>query len=569
MSIFNKTPRGKIVRNKFDLSYTNNFTMKTGFLYPVLVEETAPGDIFVGGSGAVLRSQPTIAPNFTNYYYEMRYFYVPNRLLWSGFQEFMMDQKLDQAAVEKPNLTHPFLQFNPLGDGNEYLAPGSLADFLGVPTDCIERVNSLPFRAYYLIWNEYFRDQNLQDALNVRINEYVDKYANYELQRVNWRKDYFSSALPWTQRGQQVDMPATVYLRDGQFLEDNNLGPWQGVKTLDRDGSWIDASWSANSASNISGALRSLNAEYFGSSQTGTTNSGGTLGYQFSNNASAPANSITAGAVIDPNGTLGVDVNIRDLRFATAVQRFLEKEALVGGGRYADWIRGIYGVNIGDATLQRPLYLGGGRTGINISPVEQTSSTDSTSPQGTLAGKGYMSGMFSMNKPTLFAEHGWVIGLAYIRPEALYYRGLNRHMTKRDRFDYVIPGFERLGEQEISNREVYSITVDPDSQTTDVINARHLNDGTFGYQARQAEYKSHNNEIHGEIKTTLRQYAVARDFEDDIDTPIPLNGDFVECNPDEQNLFAVSEDVADPWIVNSRNVVTVYRNLQKYPKYGI
>ena len=412
MSIFSTVPKGKRVRNKFDLSYSTKFTMKTGLLYPIYAEEVVPGDIFGVGSGIVVRSQPTVAPVYSNYYAEVRYFYVPNRLVWDGFKEFMMDQAEGVAGLKKPMLDHPSIAWN----GHFNQAHGSIYDFFNVPMGCRMPVNAIPFRMYNLIWNEFFRDQNLQDAKKISTN-YKDDADDYELLRVNWTKDYFSSALPWTQRGSVVNMPADVMLRD---YRDYDAADWPYQKVVRQDGvdGWHSADWVVSSGTPQGGVLRTLK-DPNAAGPGGNSNEGGYLSYL--QQYGTPHQNMAAW--LDPNGTMGVDINIRDLRFATAVQRFLEREALVGGGRYADWIRGIYGVNIGDATLQRPMYLGGGRNGINISPVEQTSMTASPgggiiSPQGTLAGKGYMSSLFRCNKMTLFAEHGWVIGVMYIRPEA-------------------------------------------------------------------------------------------------------------------------------------------------------
>lgn len=575
MSIFSKVPKHRPRRNVFNLSYPNQFSMKTGLLYPLYMEETCPGDIFHAGTGVVIRSQPTLAPLFTNYRAEVRYFYIPNRLVWDGFKEFMMHQQENVKGIVDPKRVHPFIAVDPLQD--VYIRTGSLADFLGVPEHCREPFNALPFRAYNLVWNEYFRDQNLQDSLDVVMTDGEDDITLYELRRVNWKKDYFTSALPWTQRGRDVDLSTLVKLRDFGDIERDGFD-FQYVKT--RNGAnddFANAIWfrNSNAASVLPGGLRVLGKNQVGQGHDSSGNSSGAgpniLSYTAMYDASNLDNNNTRAlsAYIDPAGTLGVDINIRDLRFASAVQKFLEKEAQVGGGRYADWIRGVYGVNIGDATLQRPLYLGGGSQDINISPVEQTSSTNEVSPQGTLAGKGYMSSLYKMNRPTLLAEHGWVIGVLYIRPRPLYYRGLNRHLSKESRFDYLIPGFQHLGEQEILNKEVYPLTFDVSASAADKLAVHQANNETWGYTSRQAEYKSHSGEIHGEVKTNLHQYVVARDFADHIEVTPPLNSSFVTCDPDEDTVFAVSPSNADSWIVDGYNVCQVQRDLDKFPSYGL
>lgn len=211
MSIFSKIPKRKQKRNEFNLSYPNQFSGRTGLLYPIYAEETCPGDIFYAGTGVVIRSQPLLAPLFTNYEAEIRYFYVPNRLVWEGWKEFLMNAKEGKAGIANPNRVHPYIALAPATDN--ITGVGSIYDFLNVPTGYRGRPNALPFRAYNLIYNEYFRDQNLQDPVEVNMSDGSDKADTYRLLRVCWKKDYFTSALPWTQRGQEVDLPSLVKLR--------------------------------------------------------------------------------------------------------------------------------------------------------------------------------------------------------------------------------------------------------------------------------------------------------------------------------------------------------------------
>lgn len=574
MSIFSKTPKHRQNRSNFNLSYANQFTCKSGYLYPIYAEETTPGDIFHVGTGFVLRSQPLVGPLFTPYYVDIRYFYVPNRIIWKSWKEFLMDALENVANPTSPTtlgkFAHPFVSGDPSVD--EQIGTGSIYDFFNVPAGYRGNFNALPFRAYNMIWNEYYRDQNLQNGAPMNLDDGADPVDYYRLRLSNYRKDYFTSALPWTQRGAEVDLPALVKLRDPYDLYP--LSDHYQKVVVPGQNSWDDAGFGSSFelASTSQGMLRSATAATFGTNQDTAVNqahAGGSLGYIFneSNNRS-----FINPVWFDPNGTFSTNINIRDLRFATAVQRFLEKEAQVGGGRYADFIRGIYGVNIGDATLQRPLYLGGGSQAINVSPVEQTSSTDDVSPQGTLAGKGYLSSLMKMNKPTLISEHGWIIGLMCIRPRSLYYRGINRHLLKETRFDYLIPGFQHLGEQEIQKQEVVAKTYDMTTPVATVQEILSENKSTFGYTSRQAEYKSHNGEIHGEMETSMHHYVVARDlpsFGDPRNPAIALNGSFIEARPNEEEVFAVSPDVADSWIVDSFNVANVLRDLVKHPKYGL
>lgn len=518
MSIFSKTVRSKLPSNVFkDLSYSNKMDMQIGYLYPVEVEEIVPGDIFFAGFGAMVRSQPLVNPVMHNFNLNVRYFFVPNRLVWQNFEAYITNQEKGKSSivVQNPHV-HPYLAgkvpMNMLHDCMGIAPLDGDVEFGQTVPDVYYSsglpLNALPFRAYNLIWNEYFKDENVMDDLPILLTDGEDQ-TPFELQRVSWKKDYFTSALPFAQRGEPVQMIGRVILGNTdhpqQYVNSNGdpltiLG--NAVFTRNQDGS-------ANMVSNSS-----PNSEM---------------------------------AWMDPNGTLNAAVEFSAIRRATALQRFLERSAL-GGNRYAELLLAHFGVRSSDASLQRPQYLGGGVAPINISPVEQTSGTlaDGETPQGNLAGKGVGVGSMYMNKATLFTEHGFLIGLAYIRPDADYFNGIRRTMVKgTDRYeDYYWPDFQNIGEQEIHNFELFAAA-----------GASVQNNNPFGYQSRYAHYKWHGNEVHGAFRKELRSWVAPREF-----SSLPtLSQDFIECDLNVDNNFAVSPDVFPPFMLEGMNVVQARR----------
>lgn len=523
MSIFNKVLRSKLPSNVFkDLSYSNKFDAQIGMLYPVHVEEIVPGDVFYAGHGAMIRSQPMVTPVFHNFNYNLRYFFVPNRLVWKNFESFITDQEKGSSVpgLVNPHV-HPYLAsklslnylhdlfgVSPMNGASDFTGQSSLDYYsANVPID------ALPFRAYYLIWNEFFKDENTMDDLPLSLEDGADD-TQFELQRVSWKKDYFTSALPWAQRGDAVQFLTNVYYAAGDING--------GHQRLIGNGEMV---WSAESPVNNEASV--------------SPDMNGGAGV----NMHLKFEGYDYGSVdIDPNGTLHSAIPFAAIRQATALQRFLERSAQ-GGNRYAELLLAHFGVRSSDASLQRPQYLGGGVVPINISPVEQNSGTTEVSPQGTLAGKGVGVGTMYMNRPTLFTEHGWLIAVAYIRPDADYVNGIRRQLVKHDRFDYYWPDFQNIGEQEVKNYELF-VTDDGDK-----------NSDSFGYQSRYAHYKWHGNEVHGQFRSSLRSWVAPREF-GEIPT---LSQKFIECDLDISDNMAISPTVYPPFMIESLNVVNARR----------
>lgn len=530
MSIFNKVLKSKLPSNTFkDLSYSTKFDAQVGVLYPAYVEEVVPGDVFFGGHGAMIRSQPMLTPVFHNFNYNVRYFFVPNRLVWQNFESFITDQ---EKGSKTPGLgtphVHPYLagkdELSYLHDLMGVSPLDGAQDFLNVTPNVLIaaglHIDALPFRAYNLIWNEFFKDENTMDDLPVALTDGEDN-NNYVLQRVSWKKDYFTSALPWAQRGDAVQFLTDVYYAAGDSYGGHQLLVGEGIDAFmaelgtDRRIEQLRPDVEISQAAGVPGVV----AHGTGTSYT-------SLGH----------------FDIDPNGTLHSAIPFAAIRQATALQRFLERSAQ-GGNRYAELLLAHFGVRSSDASLQRPQYLGGGVVPINVSPVEQTSGTSVVSPQGNLAGKGVGVGSIYMNKPTLFTEHGWLLGLAFIRPDADYVNGIRRQLIKNNRFDYFWPDFQNIGEQEIKNYELYASS------------SPHDNDGTFGYQSRYAHYKWHGNEVHGKFRSSLRSWVAPREF-GELPT---LSKEFIECNLNISDNMAVSPTVYPPFMVEAMNVINARR----------
>lgn len=531
-NIFTKAISSKLPSNNFkDLTYSNKVDMDIGYLYPIHVEDIVPGDIFFAGHGAMVRSQPMVTPLMHNFNYNIRWFFVPNRLVWTNFESFICDQEKGKkdpglesphvhpyiaAKTQKPNYLHDLLGLPPL-DGEQDYDGKLVEDYVAAGL----HVDALPYRAYYMIWNEYFKDENTMDDLEYADGDGADQ-TEYELQKVSWKKDYFTSALPFAQRGDPVQIIGNVYLDPA--AEGYDATKHQILTGLAENG------WLADNtpAANALGLKVDPN--------DGTT----VMKVRRMTSSSADYQGFVN---IDPNGTLDVGLSFNAIRRATAVQRFLERSAL-GGNRYAELLLAHFGVRSSDQSLQRPQYLGGGSYPINISPVEQNSATGSgETPQGTLAGKGVGVGSMYMNKPTMFTEHGYLIGVAFIRPDADYFNGIRRNYLKEDRYDYFWADFQNIGEQEIKNCELFAVDSDSD------------NLGTFGYQSRYAHYKWHGNEVHGAFRKELRSWVAPREF-----TTLPtLSKEFIECSLDISNNMAISPEVFPPFMVEALNVVNARR----------
>lgn len=543
-----KTPKPPV--NKFDLSHDKMLTAQMGKLYPVLCQEMVPGDRFRVQSDMMCRTVPLVSPAFGSLKAYIHYFFVPNRLLWSNWEDFITGGEDGTDRPVPPYITYSdFIRdIHNFYGASSNIGSGLLGDYFGLPiSSSFETVNLtpislLPFRAYALIWNEYYRDQNVDKEIDIEFevggriplgssssSVYIFDYHR-SLRSRRWLKDYFTSALPTPQRGPDVMLPI------------------QGQANVQ-----LDPDWQATAAgSRTTPIFRDLDYQASGAELTqpgmlyGST-SGGQTRYSFG--ADKP-DGLAHHLVYDPNGSLSADlasataVTINDLRRAIALQKFYEISARAGS-RYKEMIMGHFHVTPSDARLDRPEYLGGGVSTINITEVPQTSATGDTSPQGNLAGKGF--GIGRSNRSSFFAEeHGWLIGILSIIPDAVYFQGVNKMWNRLNQEDYYWPSFAHLGEQPIQKSE---LVCDPAENSWSKL---------FGYAPRYAEYKYSPNTIHGEFRTTLANWTFARKL-----SAGNLNSDFLSV-PDINNPFAV-QDNSDKYLIWISHRIDALRPM---PYYG-
>lgn len=525
--IFNSVQAKREKRNAFNLSYENKLSCNMGELIPFYVQDVLPNDSFKVSNEYLMRAQPLLAPLMHRVDIYQHYFFVPLRLIWKDFPKFITGGETGEEVVEAPYFSSSKI-LNPSSSSltSDDKKQIKLLDCLGYPgylagstagAPQFEKLSSLRVRAYNLIYNEFYRDQNFNNTavLNSTDNG-LDTGETINMKILNrcWKKDYFTSALPFAQRGDTVNIPFTggeVVLRDPAQ---------EGVNAP-----------SLKSVGGASGTLISVSGDVKASGLSATP------------------------AYLDPNNSLGIDnleISINDFRRANALQRWLERNAR-NGSRYVEQILSHFGIHPSDYRLQRPQYLGGGKQPFGISDVVQTSATaENETALGTLAGRATgINSQFVFNET--FEEHGIIIGLLSVLPRTSYQQGCSRHLQKFDRFDYAWPSFGNLGEQEVLNKELYCATI---GLSADV----EANNAIFGYQSRYAEYKYTPDEVHGDFRSSLNYWHLGRIF---ANRPL-LNNSFVTSDPSKR-IFAVEDEGEDALLFDIYNNVTAVRCL---PAYG-
>lgn len=536
-SHFSLLPRVDISRSRFDRSSSLKTSFNAGDIVPFFLEEVLPGDTFNVHTSRVVRMQTLLTPMMDNVYLDTYYFFVPNRLVWNHWKEFC-GENTESAWIPETEYSIP--QITAPAGGWEV---GTIADYFGVPTGVANlSVSALPFRAYALIMNEWFRDQNLMDPLAVPVDDATVAGSNGALAIQDVAKggkpyvaskyhDYFTSALPSPQKGPDVTIPVAgansfipVVARKDQV--DYSLGDGYGMYFMNpQNGSSVGysdkkAPLYLSSGSQNTGSYSTLNMGEPQASSSGFI-------------APAPANLWAV------NGDTSLAMaTINQLRLAFQIQKFYEKQAR-GGSRYTEVVRSFFGVTSPDARLQRPEYLGGNRVPINVNQVIQQSGTGTASetPQGTVVGMSLTTDSHS-DFTKSFTEHGFIIGVMCARYDHTYQQGLERMWSRKDKFDYYWPVFANIGEQGIKNKEIFAQG-----------NAK--DDEIFGYQEAWADYRYKPNRVTGEMRSAYKQSLDVWHLADDYAQLPSLSSEWiVEDKKNIDRVLAVTSELSNQFFAD-------------------
>lgn len=500
-NVFQSTPIRRIRRNSFDLSHDVKFSGTMGKLIPTLIQEVLPGDSFKINSENLIRFAPMVSPVMHSIKCFTHYFFVPNRIVFDKWEDFI--------SPDLSKETPPAWPYIAPSSGNSATDKGTLWDYLGLPSPIPTGVTNLavsvlPFAAYQKVYNEYYRDQNLISEIDVTVTAGNNgaKFDNFTGLRTRaWMHDYFTAALPFQQKGPAVNIP--IDYGDAVFPIRN-----------------------AGSAGSIA------------------FSGGGSTNVLAADSGSGPITTNTLyGNMKDAQG-VGMQSTISDLRLAMRLQEWFELAAR-GGSRYVEQLKVFWNVNSSDKRLNRPEFLGGTRVPVVISEVLQTSSSDGTTPQGTMAGHA-ISGSYGNTIRYRAEEHGFIIGIMSVMPNTAYQQGIHRMWSRDSWEDYAWPQFAHLSEQPILNKELY---VANDGK----------NDDTFGFIPRYSEYRYTPSRVAGDFRDTLSFWHLGRQF---TNRPL-LNKDFIECNPSKR-IFAVT--TGDNLWCHTYHKIRVKRAL---PQYGV
>lgn len=536
--LFSQIPRAEIQRSVFDRSHGWKSTFDSGYLVPFLVDEVLPGDSFKVKFNFLARLSTPIVPTMDNLFLDTFYFFVPYRLLWKHWEQFNGQQDYPGASTDYlvPQTTAP---------ANKGFDVGSLEDYFGIPTGVKGiKCNELAARAYNLIWNEWFRDENLQNPVNISTQAPITKASDlddtgvgdsgvtgqHKLLRRGKRHDYFTSALPWPQKGPGVELPlsgnAPVYSDSALVFTNGTVKAVAGKANTDaiRFNKLTSAS-----------VGQKIPAKWDGFADIDDFALG-----------------ISSGLIADLSSVTAATIN--SLRQAFQLQKLYERDAR-GGTRYTEILRSHFGVVSPDSRLQRPEYLGGSETPIIINPVVQNSATGATgaeTPQGNLAAYGLASSTSAKHGFTKsFVEHGIIIGLLNVRADLTYQQGIPRMFSRRTRFDFYWPVLAHLGEQAIMNKEIYAQGTSAD-------------DDVFGYQERYAEYRYFPSMITGKLRSTYAQSLDVWHLSQKFDTLPVLNDEFIQDKPPIERILAVQNE--PQFIIDSYIQMKCARPM---PVYGV
>jgi len=500
-NLFNSIKMQRPQKNVFDLSHDVKLSLDMGKLVPTLMLECVPGDSFNISCESLLRLSPMVAPMMHRVDVTMHYFFVPNRILWSNWENFITG---GPDGTNYPDF--PYFVSDAVKDWLDMESPedqvniNKFLDYIGIPSiDETYNFSAIPFAAYQCVYNEYYRDQNLIQPVNYKLTDGDQvNFGDLLRQRYRaWEHDYFTASLPWAQRGPAVDIP---------------LGFGNG---------------------NVSVKLNTTDP---GTVLNGTPLNATVDGQPTADVPTDELYAQTTDLELEPT-------TINTLRRAFKLQEWLEKNAR-GGVRYIENILAHFGVKSSDARLQRPEYITGVKTPVIVSEVLNTTGIDGELPQGNMAGHGIS--VTSGNYGKYYCEeHGYIVGIMSVIPKGAYQQGLHRHFTKFDKLDYFWPSFAHIGEQEVKNKELYIASVDKE--------------GTFGYVPRYAEYKYLPSRVCADFRTTLDSWHMGRIFENEP----TLSEEFVTCKPTKR-IFAVTEEGLDSLYAHVYHKIKAVRPMPKF-----